>query len=43
MIAIYTTVKLGFAAKITDDTRRLLGRPAITFRQFAHDEQRAWQ
>jgi len=43
MIAIYTTAKLGLAAKITDDTRRLLGRPAITFRQFAHDEQRAWQ
>ncbi len=42
MLAIYTTAKLGLAAKITDDTRRLLGRPAITFRQFAQDERQAW-
>ena len=43
MVAIYTTARLGLAAKTTGDTRRLLGRPAITFRQFAHDECRAWQ
>ncbi len=42
MVAIYTTAKLGLAAEVTPDTRRLLGRPATTFWQFAHDERAAW-
>ncbi|MCM0677229.1 hypothetical protein NCC78_21425 [Micromonospora phytophila] len=35
----YTTWRLGLADGLTDDVRRLLGRPPIEFAQFARDER----
>ena len=40
--ALYTTAKLGMAAKITDDTERLLGRPPIQMRQYIEDYKQSW-
>jgi hypothetical protein len=42
MAALYTVSKLGKAARLTKETERLLGRPPITFRQFAIDYQTVW-
>lgn len=42
MVALYTISKLGKAAGLTDETERLLGRPPITFRQFAKDYRQLW-
>ena len=42
MVALYTVSKLGKAAKLTNETERLLGRPPITFRQFANDYRAVW-
>lgn len=36
--AIYTTARLGLAADLTDDVRRVLGRDPISFAEFAHRE-----
>lgn len=36
--AIYTTARLGLAAGLTDDVRRVLGRDPISFAEFAHRE-----
>jgi uncharacterized protein YbjT (DUF2867 family) len=43
MAGIYTTARLGLAARVTGDVRRLLGRDPITFRQFAEDYKGCWQ
>ena len=42
MVALYTVAKLGKAARLTNETERLLGRPPITFRQFANDYRAVW-
>lgn len=42
MAALYTVAKLGKAARLTRETERLLGRPPITFRQFASDYRAVW-
>jgi uncharacterized protein YbjT (DUF2867 family) len=42
MTAIYTTTRLGMAATVHPDLGNLLGRPPITFRQFAEDEAAVW-
>ena len=39
MSAIYTTARLGLAAKITPDVAQLLGRPPTTMRQFISDSR----
>lgn len=40
--AIYTTARLGKAANLTDDLRRVLGRDPIPFAAFAHRERAIW-
>jgi uncharacterized protein YbjT (DUF2867 family) len=40
--AIYTTARLGLAAGLTDDVRRILGRDPLDFATFAHRERAAW-
>lgn len=42
MTGIYTITRLGRAATITTEVPRLLGRPAITFRQYVEDYQACW-
>ncbi len=42
MTALYAVAALGKAGHLTGDTRRLLGRDPITFRQFAQDFAEAW-
>lgn len=42
MVALYTVSKLGKAAGLTGETARLLGRPPISFRQFAEDYRSVW-
>ncbi|WP_049804940.1 SDR family oxidoreductase [Natrinema pellirubrum] len=37
MCGIYTTARLGLAARVTEDSRRLLGRPPRTMRAFIED------
>jgi uncharacterized protein YbjT (DUF2867 family) len=45
MTALYTIMitRLGNASETTEDVQRLLGRPPITFRQFARDAAAVWQ
>lgn len=43
MAGIYTTTRLGWAANITPDVERLLGRSPISLRQFIKDYQSVWQ
>ena len=40
--AIYTTVRLGLAAGLTDDVLTVTGRPPGTLAAFAHRERDAW-
>lgn len=42
MVALYSVAKVGKAAGLTKETERLLGRPPITFRQFAEDYKPTW-
>lgn len=42
MVALYTVSKMGKAAGITKEIDRLLGRPPITFQQFANDYRAIW-
>ncbi|RYC68746.1 SDR family oxidoreductase [Spirosoma sordidisoli] len=42
MTALYTVSKLGKAARLTEETAQLLGRPPITFRQFADAYRSVW-
>lgn len=43
MAAIYTTTRLGMAATITPDVRRLLGRPPRTMRAFIDEHRALWE
>ncbi|MEO7911941.1 MAG: SDR family oxidoreductase [Roseiflexaceae bacterium] len=43
MAGIYTTARLGLAARLTGDLRRLLGRAPISFKQYVEDYQACWQ
>ena len=40
--AIYTTARLGRAAKLSDEVRAVLGRDPIGFADFAHRERNVW-
>ncbi|MBA3871360.1 MAG: SDR family oxidoreductase [Anaerolineae bacterium] len=40
--ALYTTARLGMAAKITNETERLLGRPPIQMRRYIEDYKQTW-
>jgi len=40
--ALYTTARLGMAAKMTGEVERLLGRMPITMRQFIEDYKQIW-
>lgn len=42
MITLYSVAKAGRAAGLTNEIQRLLGRPPITFRQFAEDYRDVW-
>ena len=42
MLGLYTTCKLGLAAKITPDLGELLGRPPISMRQYIRDYREVW-
>jgi uncharacterized protein YbjT (DUF2867 family) len=41
-IAIYTAARLGMAAHVTDDVRRVTGRDPVPFATFALDTREAW-
>lgn len=43
MAAIYTTTRLGMAAAVTPDVRRLLGRPPATMRAFIDAHRALWE
>ena len=42
MAGVYTTARLGLAARVTDDLGRMLGRPPRRFRDFAEDYRGRW-
>lgn len=42
MLAEYTVARLGLAARVTGDVRRVLGREPITLRKFAEDHRETW-
>jgi uncharacterized protein YbjT (DUF2867 family) len=42
MLALYSACRFNLAAGITDDVERVLGRPPVTFQEFAHTERKAW-
>jgi uncharacterized protein YbjT (DUF2867 family) len=42
MTMLYTMTRNGSADVITDDVQRVLGRPPVTFRQFAERNKAAW-
>lgn len=42
MAGIYTTVRLGWASRLTADTQRLLRRAPITFQQYAETYRADW-
>jgi len=43
MCGIYTTARLGLAARLTEDSQQLLGRPPRTMRTFVEDYAAEWQ
>ena len=43
MIGLYSASKYGSVAKKTDDFKQLVGRKAITFKEFVRDHQEKWQ
>jgi uncharacterized protein YbjT (DUF2867 family) len=43
MTWLYSSTRKGMAAQITPDLQQLLGRPAITLRQFVTDYQDVWK
>ncbi|WP_161884256.1 NmrA family NAD(P)-binding protein [Deinococcus alpinitundrae] len=43
MTALYAVAALGKAGHLTHDTKRLLGRDPLTFRQFAQDFASVWE
>lgn len=42
MAGLYTTVSLGLAGRVTEDTAHLLGRAPISLRQFIQDYRACW-
>lgn len=42
MTALYTVTRMGRAATMTTEVQRLLGRPAIRFRQYVEDYRACW-
>ncbi len=42
MAGIYSTARLGLAGRVSKDVPRILGRPAITMRQYIEDYRDAW-
>ncbi|GAA4466605.1 SDR family oxidoreductase [Nibrella saemangeumensis] len=42
MVTLYSVAKAGRAGGLTDEVQQLLGRPPITFRQFAEDYKKVW-
>jgi len=42
MAGIYTSVRLGWAGRVTAETERLLGRAPLTFKQYAADYRDYW-
>jgi uncharacterized protein YbjT (DUF2867 family) len=42
MLGIYTTAKLGLAAKVTEDVRHLLRRSPISMEKFVRDYRTSW-
>ena len=42
MIGIYTTVRLGLAAKVTEDVGHLLQKAPIGMEEFVRDNQNSW-
>ena len=42
MVGIYTACRLGWAARVTDETERLLGRKPTTFREFVRANKAVW-
>lgn len=43
MLGLYTTCKLGLAARVTPDLGELLGRPPISMRQYIRDYREVWR
>ncbi len=43
MIGIYTRVRLGLAAKVTEDTAHLLQKAPISMEQFVRDNRKSWR
>ncbi|MBC8161808.1 MAG: SDR family oxidoreductase [Roseiflexaceae bacterium] len=43
MAGIYTTARLGLAARLTDELPKLLGRPPISLRQYVQDYRETWK
>ena len=42
MVGIYSTAKLGFAAKVIDDFIQLMKRDPVSFQQYVHDYKDYW-
>ena len=42
MVGLYTSARLGLAARLADGVERALGRPPRSFRQFAQDYAEVW-
>lgn len=42
LTAIYTTARLGFAGRTSDDLQKVLGRPAVSFERFAAEHRTVW-
>lgn len=42
MLGIYTTARLGLAAKVTEDVRHLLQRSPISMEEFVRDYRASW-
>jgi hypothetical protein len=43
MIGIYTTVRLGLAARVTEDIGQLLQKAPISMEQFVRDNRESWR
>lgn len=42
LTAIYTTARLGFAGRVSEDLQKVLGRPAVPFERFAAEHRNVW-
>jgi hypothetical protein len=43
MIGIYTTVRLGLAARVTQDVTQILQKAPIGIEEFVRDNQNSWR